>query len=109
MVSEFDVEVAEAAGVVLHLGIDLRHLGVARTLADLFDPFVDRRLLALDQRLDRAVAVVLNPSLQAEAARHARREKAVADTLDFAVDGDVPRLFRHCARYSISAMAAPVS
>src|SRR6185436_16856202 len=61
---------------------------------DLLDPFVDRFLLAFDERLDRAVAVVLDPTLQTHTPRHTRGVKAVADSLDLAVDSQMP-LFLH--------------
>src|SRR5205085_9429342 len=56
---------------------------------------IDRTLLAFHRRFDRAVAIVLDPAFQAEPARHARREKAVTDTLDLSVDTDVTLLSRH--------------
>src|SRR5262249_35992442 len=59
---------------------------------------VDRFLLAFDRRFDRAVALVRDPAFESHASRHARREEAVADALDLAVDPDEAKLFWHAAQ-----------
>src|SRR4028119_1921483 len=75
----------------------LRPPRVAVPFADLLDPLVDVLLLPFHERLDRAVAVVLDPALQPHPPRHTCGEETVADALDFAVDTQMP-LFLHGAR-----------
>src|SRR3954452_6963016 len=93
--SELYVEVTEAAGVVLRLLFDVRDLGVPRAFLQLLEPFVDDALFAFDDRFDIAVADVFDRAFEAEAARHARGEKAVSDALNLAVDLDDAQFLRH--------------
>src|SRR5581483_10589903 len=86
--SEFHVEVAELAGELLRLLVDFRYLSVARTFSQLFDPLVDRFLLAFDGGIDGAVAIVRDPPLESQPPRHACGEEAVPDALHFPMDPD---------------------
>src|SRR5207302_8962671 len=93
--SELHVEVTEASGVILRLLIDAGDLGVPRAFLQLFEPLVDDALLAFDDGLDVAVADVFDRPFEAEAARHARGEKAVADALDFPMNLDDAQFLGH--------------